>query len=221
MKFFLDTANIEDIATVFPLGIVHGITTNPTIMSREMVHAGFSLESHYQKIIDVVGSIPLSVEVTATKSDAICHEAVALASIADSVVVKIPCNAEGIRAISLLSRQGVKTNCTLVFSLVQAVSAMRAGADYISPFIGRLEDRGEDGLGLIADCVNARDRYGFDTEIICTSIRNINHITECIRLGADIVTCTPEYFSQLVNHPLTDQGLEKFLADYEAAHNLE
>lgn len=217
MKFFLDTANIEDIISILPLGIVHGITTNPTILSREMSVQDFSPRAHYQQIIDAVGSLPVSLEVVSTTTEAMCQEARELAAIAPSVVVKIPCNTEGIKTVAKLSAEGIKTNCTLVFSLVQAVSAMQAGATYISPFIGRLEDQGESGLGLVNDCVQAKIRYGFGTEIICTSIRNINHITECIRLGADIVTCTPEYFAQLVNHPLTDKGLAQFLSDYNAA----
>lgn len=214
MKFFLDTANIADIESLMHLGIISGITTNPTIISREDTGKTFSHKAHYSRLLKIIYGLPLSVEVLATETEAMIAEAKELAKLGDNIVVKIPCTYSGISAITRLNKLGIRTNCTLIFSLAQANCAMLAGASYISPFIGRLEDIGADGLGLVSDCVAARDKYTYRTEIICTSIRSTAHIEECIRRGADIATCPPDYFAQLVSHPLTDKGLDQFMADY-------
>ncbi len=208
MKYFLDSANIAH------LGIISGITTNPSIIAREYSDTIFKPKAHYAKLVKIVFGLPLSVGVIATETEAIIEEAKDLARLGDNIVVKIPCTYNGIAAIARLNKLGIRTNCTLIFSLAQANCAMLAGASYISIFIGRLEDIGKDGLGLIGECVDARDKYSYRTEIIGTSIRNVQHIEECIKREADIVTCTPEYFAQLTSHPLTEKGIDQFMNDY-------
>ncbi|WP_207940387.1 fructose-6-phosphate aldolase [Enterococcus sp. DIV2402] len=211
MKFFLDTANVAEIKKINTLGLVDGVTTNPTIISKE----GRDFEEVIKEICSTIDG-PVSAEVTGLTADEMIKEARVIAKWADNVVVKIPMTEEGLRAVHVLSHEGIKTNVTLIFTVAQGLMAMKAGATYISPFVGRLEDIGTDAYELIANLRNIIDFYGFDTEIIAASIRNLPHVETVAKLGAHIATIPGNLFPKLWGHPLTDQGIETFLKDWEA-----
>ncbi len=210
MKFFLDTANIDEIKKVNELGIVDGVTTNPSLVAKE----GRNFEEVVKEICDTVDG-PISAEVVGLEADEMIKEAREIATWRENVVVKIPMTEEGLRAVNVLSNEGIKTNVTLVFTLAQGIMAMKAGATYISPFIGRLEDIGTDAYALIEDLRNAIELYGFDSEIIAASIRTQPHLEEVVRRGAHIATVPSTLFEQLYSHPLTDSGIEGFLNDWD------
>lgn len=209
MKFFIDTADLNEIKEAKDLGVLDGVTTNPSLIAKAGV-ADF--EQHIRTICEIVEG-DVSAEVLATTYDEIVAEGRAIATIADNVVVKVPLIKDGIKAIKTLSAEGIKTNCTLCFSASQALIAAKAGATYISPFIGRLDDISTDGMQLIADIRLIYDNYGVKTEILAASIRHPMHFHESARIGADVATMPLKVIDQLLKHPLTDIGLEKFLAD--------
>lgn len=211
MKFFLDTANLDEIRRITELGLVDGITTNPTIIAK----AGRDFEEVIKEITALVDG-PVSAEVVSLEAEEMIAEARKLAGWAKNVVVKIPMTEEGLKAVNTLSNEGIKTNVTLIFTAAQGLMAMKAGATYISPFIGRLEDIGTDAFALIDDLVKIIDRFGFESEIIAASIRNIAHLEKVAVLGAHIATIPGDLFPKLWSHPLTDSGLEQFLKDWEA-----
>lgn len=212
MKFFIDTADLDEIKEANNLGVLDGVTTNPSLCAKIGV-ADF--EGHIAKICDLVDG-DVSAEVVSTEYDEIVSEARHLAEIADNVVVKVPLIKEGIKAIKTLSDEGIRTNCTLCFSATQALLAAKAGATYISPFIGRLDDISDDGMQLIEDVVTVYDNYGYETEVLAASIRHPMHVLESARLGADVATMPLNVIDQLLHHPLTDRGLERFLDDWNA-----
>ncbi len=211
MKFFIDTADLDEIKEANDLGVLDGVTTNPSLCAKIGVN---DFEGHIAKICDIVDG-DVSAEVISTEYDEIMKEGRNIASIADNVVVKVPLIKEGIKAIKSFSEEGIKTNCTLCFSASQALIAAKAGATYISPFIGRLDDISSEGMDLIADIRLVYDNYGFETEILAASIRHPMHLLESARLGADVATMPLKVIDQLLKHPLTDIGLERFLADWD------
>lgn len=214
MKFFLDTANIEDIKTYAAWGIVDGVTTNPSLIAKE----GVSLEKRIKEIAKVVDG-PISSEVIATKASKMIKEGREYAKWHENIHVKLPMTPDGLIACKQLSSEGIKTNVTLVFTLGQAIMAAKAGATLVSPFVGRLDDISQDGMELIADIVQAYENYGFETEILVASIRHPRHVMDSALLGADICTMPPAILDKLVNHPLTDAGIKKFLADWKTVKN--
>ncbi len=213
MKFFIDTANLDQIKEAQDLGVLDGVTTNPSLMAKEGITGRENIINHYKKICDIVDG-DVSAEVIATDFDGMVKEGEELAKLHKQIVVKIPMIKEGIKAIKYFSDKGIRTNCTLVFSAGQALLAAKAGATYVSPFIGRLDDISTDGLNLIADIRLIYDNYGFETEILAASVRHSMHILECAKIGADVMTGPLSSIEGLLKHPLTDIGLEKFLADY-------
>ncbi len=214
MKFFIDTANLKDIKEANELGILDGVTTNPSLMAKEGITGQENILNHYREICNIVEG-DVSAEVISTDFEGMIKEAEELVKIAPNIIVKIPMIKEGVKAIKYLSNKGIKTNCTLVFSVGQALLAAKAGATYVSPFIGRLDDISENGLQLIADIRLVYDNYGYTTEILAASVRHSMHINECAKIGADVVTSPLKPILALLNHPLTDNGLAKFLADYK------
>ncbi len=213
MKFFIDTANLAQIAEAQALGILDGVTTNPSLMAKEGITGEENIKNHYKKICEIVDG-DVSAEVISTDFEGMVKEGEALAALHPQIVVKIPMIKDGVKAIKYFSDKGIKTNCTLVFSLGQALIAAKAGATYMSPFIGRLDDISTDGLALIADIREVYDNYEFDTQILAASVRHTMHIIECAKLGADVMTGPLKAIEGLIKHPLTDIGLAKFLADY-------
>jgi len=210
MKFFLDTANIDQIREAATLGIVDGVTTNPTLLSRE--------EGSYRDILKEICSIvsgPVSAEVTALDAEGMLKEGKELAKIADNIIIKVPCIREGIKAIRMFRSEGIQTNATLCFSANQGILVAKAGATYVSPFVGRLDDVGNPGMELVRDLVMIYSNYSFGTQIIVSSIRHAQHVYEAALLGADVATIPYKVFEQLIKHPLTDVGLDKFLKDWE------
>lgn len=214
MKFFIDTANLTEISEANALGILDGVTTNPSLMAKEGITGAENILNHYKAICVIVDG-PISAEVIATDFAGMIQEGTELAELHKNIVVKIPMTIEGIKAIKYLSQKGIKTNCTLVFSAGQALLAAKAGATYISPFLGRLDDICFDGLELIAQIRHIFDNYNYQTEILAASVRHPMHIIKCAEIGADVATCPLKAILALANHPLTDKGLEQFLADYE------
>lgn len=212
MKFFIDTADIEEIQEANDLGVLDGVTTNPSLCAKIGVE---DFEGHIAKICNIVEG-DVSAEVVSTAFEDIVAEARHLAAIADNVVVKVPLIKDGIKAIKTLSGEGIRTNCTLCFSATQALLAAKAGATYISPFIGRLDDISDDGMQLIADVVTIYENYGYDTEVLAASIRHPMHVLDAALLGAHVATMPFNVIEQLLKHPLTDIGLERFLNDWEA-----
>lgn len=210
MKFFLDTANVEEIKRVNDLGLVDGVTTNPSLISKE----GRPFEEVIKEICSVVDG-PVSAEVVGLTYDEMVTEARQLAQWADNVVVKIPMTEEGLKAVNTLSQEGIKTNVTLIFTVSQGLMAAKAGATYVSPFLGRLDDIGSDGLGLVADLKTVFDNYDYDTEIIAASIRHLPHLEGSALAGADIATIPGSIFPKLWSHPLTDSGIQAFLDDWK------
>lgn len=217
MKFFIDTANIEEIKEAHDLGVLDGVTTNPSLMAKEGIAGKENVINHYKAICSVVDG-DVSAEVISTDFEGILKEGKELAKLDDKIVVKVPMIKDGIKAINAFTAEGIKTNCTLVFSSGQALLAAKAGATYVSPFIGRLDDIGANGMGLIEDCVHIFNNYGYQTEVLAASVRHIPHLLDCARVGADVVTCPLNVILALLNHPLTDSGLAKFLADHKKAN---
>jgi len=214
MKFFIDTANLDQIREAQELGVLDGVTTNPSLMAKEGITGKDNIFKHYKKICDIVDG-DVSAEVIATDFDGIVREGEELAELHEQIIVKVPMIKDGIKAIKYFSDKGIKTNCTLVFSPGQALLAAKAGATYVSPFIGRLDDISTDGLNLISEIRLIYDNYGFETEILAASVRHTMHVIDCAKIGADVMTGPLSSITGLLNHPLTDIGLEKFLADYK------
>ena len=212
MKFFIDTANLAQIQEAENLGVLDGVTTNPSLMAKEGIRGEANILEHYKSICKMVKG-DVSAEVIATDYEGIVKEGEALAALHPQIVVKVPMIKDGIRAIRYFSQKGIRTNCTLVFSAGQALLAAKAGATYVSPFIGRLDDISTDGLGLIADIRLIYDNYGYETQVLAASVRHTMHIIECAKIGADVITAPLSAILGLLKHPLTDIGLEKFLAD--------
>lgn len=214
MKFFIDTANLDQIKEAQDLGVLDGVTTNPSLMAKEGISGQENILNHYKNICEIVDG-DVSAEVIATDFEGMIKEGEALAALHPQIVVKIPMIKDGIKAIKYLTSKGIRTNCTLVFSVGQALLAAKAGATYVSPFIGRLDDISTDGVELIAQIVEMYNYYGFETEVLAASIRHTMHIVQCLEAGADVATCPLNAILGLLKHPLTDIGLEKFLADYK------
>lgn len=211
MKFFVDTADLDEIREANDMGILDGVTTNPSLVKKQ---GNVDFHEHVFKICEIVDG-DVSAEVTATDFDGMMEEGRALAQIHDNVVVKIPLIKEGIKALRALDEEGIETNCTLCFSPSQAMLAAKAGADYISPFIGRVDDISSDGMTLVEEIYQIYDTYGFDTEILAASIRHPTHVKRAALAGADVATMPFETLTSLLDHPLTDRGLDRFLADWE------
>lgn len=212
MKFFIDTANLDQIREANDLGILDGVTTNPSLMAKEGIQGTEAVLKHYKDICEIVNA-PVSAEVISTNFEGIIEEGKKLAAIDPNIVVKVPMIKDGIKAIKWFTDNGIKTNCTLVFSAGQAILAAKAGATYVSPFIGRLDDSNWDGVELIAQISHIYKTQGFHTEILAASIRNALHIVRCAEVGADVCTCPLSSILGLLKHPLTDIGLAQFLAD--------
>ena len=212
MKFFIDTANLAQIKEAQDLGVLDGVTTNPSLMAKEGIKGQDNIMKHYVDICNIVTG-DVSAEVIATDFEGMVREGEALAELHERIVVKIPMIKDGIKAIKYFSDKGIKTNCTLVFSAGQALLAAKAGATYMSPFIGRLDDVSTDGLRLIEDIRIIYDNYAFDTQILAASVRHPMHMIECAKMGADVATCPLSAILALLKHPLTDSGLAQFLAD--------
>ena len=216
MKFFVDTANLDQIQEAHELGILDGVTTNPSLMAKEGISGDKNVMDHYAKICKVTSG-DVSAEVISTDFKSMIKEGEKLAGIAENIVVKVPMIKDGVKAISYFTENGIRTNCTLVFSKGQALLAAKAGATYVSPFIGRIDDISWDGMQLIRDIAEIYSIQFFDTEILAASIRNPLHIVESAKSGADVVTCPLKAILGLLKHPLTDIGLAKFLADHKNA----
>ncbi|NOU61773.1 fructose-6-phosphate aldolase [Marinifilum caeruleilacunae] len=214
MKFFLDTANLNQIKEANSLGILDGVTTNPSIMAKEGIKGEDKINQHYIDICEIVDG-DVSAEVIATDYDGMINEGEHLAKLHPQIVVKVPCTENGIKAIKYLAGKGIRTNCTLIFTVGQALLAAKAGAAYVSPFIGRLDDISSDGNVLINQIIKIFGYYQFETSVLAASIRHTMHIIQCLDAGADVATCPLSAIKGLLNHPLTDKGLEVFLADYE------
>ena len=214
MKFFIDTANLEQIKEAQDLGIIDGVTTNPSLMAKEGIAGEQRILDHYKAICDIVDG-DVSAEVIATDFKTMIKEGEILAELHPQIVVKVPIIREGLKAVSYFSKKGIRTNCTLIFSSGQALLAAKAGASYVSPFIGRLDDISSDGLILIEDIRTIFDNYDFGTEILAASVRNAMHIIECAKIGADVMTGPLSAMESLLNHPLTEKGLATFLADHK------
>ena len=212
MKLFIDTANIEEIQKANDLGVICGVTTNPSLIAKE----GRDFKEVIKEITEIVdGHISGEVKATTTQAEDMVIEAREIAKIHKNMVVKIPMCEEGLKAVKILSQEGISTNVTLVFSATQALLAAIAGATYVSPFLGRLDDISASGIDLVADIMQIFNQYGFETEVICASIRHPIHVIECARLGADIATVPYQIIMQMIQHPLTDIGVEKFIKDYQ------
>lgn len=213
MKFFIDTANLNDIREAHDLGVLDGVTTNPSLMAKEGISGNDRVMQHYIDICNIVDG-DVSAEVISTDFEGIISEGEKLAQLHENIVVKVPMIREGVKALKYFSEKGIRTNCTLVFSAGQALLAAKAGATYVSPFIGRLDDISTDGLNLIEEIRTIYDNYGYTTEILAASVRHPMHIMECAQIGADVITAPLSAITALLNHPLTDIGLAKFLADH-------
>ena len=214
MKFFIDTANLEQITEAQNLGVLDGVTTNPSLMAKEGITGDSNIISHYKKICEIVDG-DVSAEVISTEFDGMVEEGNRLSKISNQIVVKIPMTKNGVKALKYFSNNNIKTNCTLIFSPGQALLAAKAGANYVSPFIGRLDDISSDGLSLISEIRQIFDNYNFKTEILSASIRHNMHIIDCAKIGSDVVTAPLSSIVGLLNHPLTDSGLKKFLDDHK------
>jgi transaldolase len=214
MKFFIDTANLDQIREAQALGVLDGVTTNPSLMAKEGITGEKNILQHYQDICEIVEG-DVSAEVISVNFEGMIKEGEALAALHPQIVVKVPMIEEGVKALKYFSDAGIKTNCTLVFSVGQALLAAKAGATYVSPFIGRLDDNSTDGLDLIEDIRLVYDNYAYETEILAASVRHTMHIVNCAKIGADVMTGPLSAIKGLLNHPLTDIGLAKFLEDYK------
>lgn len=217
MKFFIDTANLDDIREAYDMGVLDGVTTNPSLMAKEGISGHDNVIAHYKAICDIVDN-NVSAEVIATDYEGIMKEGRELAKIDDKIVVKVPMIKEGVKAIKQFTSEGIRTNCTLVFSAGQALLAAKAGASYVSPFIGRLDDISFDGLDLIEQIATIYDNYDFETQILAASVRHTMHLIQCAEIGAHVATCPLKVIKGLLNHPLTDKGLAQFLADHAKAN---
>ncbi|MCJ7610059.1 fructose-6-phosphate aldolase [Candidatus Bathyarchaeota archaeon] len=216
MKIFIDTANVEEIRRMNDLGIIDGVTTNPSLIARE--------KKKFKDLVTEITGIadfPISVEAVSTQADAMIKEAKEIASIAPNVVVKIPMIEEGLKATKILARDGVKTNVTLVFSTNQALLAAKAGATYVSPFIGRLDDLGHEGMQIIRDIIQIYQNYGYRTEVIVASIRHPLHVIDAAKIGAHVATIPPDVLRKMIGHPLTDIGLKRFLDDWKKVQSMQ
>ncbi|TAI49034.1 fructose-6-phosphate aldolase [Flagellimonas allohymeniacidonis] len=213
MKFFIDTANLDHIREAQQLGVLDGVTTNPSLMAKEGITGRDNILKHYVDICNIVDG-DVSAEVVSTDFDGMVKEGEELAGLHEQIVVKVPMIKEGVKALKYFSDKGIRTNCTLVFSPGQALLAAKAGATYVSPFIGRLDDVSTDGLNLIGEIRLIYDNYGFETQILAASVRHTMHVIDCAKLGSDVMTGPLSAIEGLLKHPLTDIGLEKFLADY-------
>ena len=216
MKFFIDTANLNDIREAYDLGVLDGVTTNPSLMAKEGISGDENVRAHYKAICDIVDD-KVSAEVISTDFEGMIKEGKELAKIDDKIVVKIPMIQDGVKALKYFSSEGIRTNCTLIFSAGQALLAAKAGASYVSPFIGRLDDISFDGMELISQIVHIYGNYGFETEVLAASVRHSMHLLKCAEVGADVVTCPLKVITSLLKHPLTDSGLATFLADHAKA----
>lgn len=216
MKFFIDTANLADIREAQDMGVLDGVTTNPSLMAKEGITGKDNVMRHYKEICDIVGS-DVSAEVISIKYDEMIKEGDELAELDENIVVKIPMTADGVKAIKYFSEKGIRTNCTLIFSAGQALMAAKAGASFVSPFVGRLDDISTDGMDLIEQIVTIFTNYGYTTEVLAASVRHPMHVIKCAEIGADVMTAPLSVIKSLLNHPLTDSGLAKFLADHEKA----
>ncbi|WP_425637394.1 fructose-6-phosphate aldolase [Algoriphagus yeomjeoni] len=216
MKFFIDTANLSDIREAYDLGVLDGVTTNPSLMAKEGISGDEKVRAHYKAICDIVDD-KVSAEVISTDFEGMVKEGKELAKIDDKIVVKIPMVKDGLKALKYFQSEGIRTNCTLIFSAGQALLAAKAGASYVSPFIGRLDDISFDGMELIAQIVHIYGNYGYETEVLAASVRHSMHLLKCAEVGADVVTCPLKVITSLLNHPLTDSGLATFLADHAKA----
>jgi transaldolase len=214
MKFFIDTANLNEIKEAYDLGVLDGVTTNPSLMAKEGIQGHDNIKAHYKAICKIVDA-NVSAEVIATDLEGMLKEGHELAKIDDKIVVKVPMIRDGVVAIKRFSSEGIRTNCTLVFSAGQAILAAKAGASFVSPFIGRLDDVGQEGVELIQQIVQIYNNYAYETEILAASIRHTIHLLQCAEVGADVVTCPLSVITGLLKHPLTDIGLAKFLADHK------
>ena len=214
MKFFIDTANLEQIKEAQDLGVLDGVTTNPSLMAKEGIIGHQNILDHYVKICEIVDG-DVSAEVISTDFDGMVKEGEVLANLHSQIVVKIPMILDGIKAIKYFANKSIKTNCTLIFSVGQALIAAKAGATYVSPFIGRLDDISTDGLNLISEIVTVYDNYAFDTQILAASVRHTMHVIDCAKIGADVMTGPLSSIKGLIKHPLTESGLEKFLSDFK------
>jgi transaldolase len=214
MKFFIDTANLKEINEAASLGILDGVTTNPSLISKE---GNVDFREHIHKICEIVNG-PVSAEVTAVDFESMLEQGLDLSKVHPQVYVKVPCTTDGIKACKALSGQGIHVNVTLIFSATQALIAAKAGASFVSPFVGRLDDIGHTGMELIGQLVEIFDNYDFETEILVASIRSPIHVIDAARMGANIATMPFSVIGQLLKHPLTDSGMKKFLDDWNAAH---
>lgn len=217
MQFFIDTANLDQIREAHALGVLDGVTTNPSLMAKEGISGEQNILNHYKAICDIVDD-NVSAEVISTDYEGMIREGERLAAIDDKIVVKVPMIKDGIKAIRYFTDKGIRTNCTLIFSAGQAIIAAKAGATFISPFIGRLDDISFDGIELIQQIVDIYDIQGFETQVLAASVRNSLHIVKCAEAGAHVVTCPLSAITGLLNHPLTDKGLAQFLADHAKAN---
>ena len=218
MKFFIDTANLAQIKEASELGVLDGVTTNPSLMAKEGIKGVENCKKHYVEICNMVDG-DVSAEVIATDYVGMLKEGEELAALHPNIVVKVPCIADGIRAIKYFSGEGIRTNCALVFSPGQALLAAKAGATYVSPFVGRLDDISSDGIELVSKIVDMYTYYGYSTQVLAASIRTTQHIIQCIEVGADVATCPLAAIKGLLNHPLTNSGLAKFLEDYKKVND--
>jgi len=217
MKFFIDTANLADIREAQDMGILDGVTTNPSLMAKEGITGTDNVMRHYKQICEIVQS-DVSAEVISVTYDEMIKEGEELADIDENIVVKVPMSGDSIKAIKYFSEKGIRTNCTLIFSAGQALLAAKAGATYVSPFVGRLDDISTDGMALIEQIVTIFTNYGYTTEVLAASVRHPMHVIQCAEIGADIMTAPLSVMKMLLSHPLTDSGLAKFLADHEKAN---
>jgi transaldolase len=218
MKFFIDTANLDQIREAKDLGVLDGVTTNPSLMAKEGISGEDNILNHYRQICEIVDG-DVSAEVVSTDFEGMVLEGEILSKLHKNIVVKVPMIKEGVKAMAHFTKLGIRTNCTLVFSAGQAILAAKAGATYVSPFIGRIDDLTWDGMDLIRDIVDIYQMHGFQTEVLAASIRSSLHIVQCAKLGVDVVTCPLSAIHGLLKHPLTDIGLEQFLADYRKSNS--
>jgi transaldolase len=217
MKFFIDTANLDQIREAKDLGVLDGVTTNPSLMAKEGISGTDRVMKHYVDICEIVGDGDVSAEVIATDFEGMVKEGEDLAALHENIVVKVPMTKDGVKAIRYFTDKGIRTNCTLIFSAGQALLAAKAGASFVSPFVGRLDDISTDGIDLIEQIRTIFDNYGFDTEILAASVRHPMHVIACAEIGADVMTGPLSVILQLLKHPLTDIGLAQFLADHKKA----
>lgn len=212
MKFFIDTANLDQIKQGAELGIIDGVTTNPSLMAKEGIKGGDAIRKHYVDICNIVDG-DISAEVLSLTFDEMIIEGQQLAALHPNIVVKVPCTADGIKAIKWFSDHDIRTNCTLIFTVGQSLLAAKAGAAYVSPFVGRLDDISSDGIALVAQIVDVFNTYGYYTEVLAASIRHTQHIIDCLEVGAHVATCPLSAILGLLKHPLTDSGMATFIAD--------